>query len=125
MVHGPDVGKGRIELLSALGSAAEMTNHHDLVTRIDEVIRVGAQLIEVRADGRKDIVPHALSAVEGAAWSASAPRLVPLDLSIEGGEGSGNIAAIVRLVRAAHGHDILLRHLVSSSPVIHSQRCAP
>jgi hypothetical protein len=36
------VGKGRIELLSALGPAADMTNHHDVVTRIDEVIRVGS-----------------------------------------------------------------------------------
>src|SRR5919202_5468693 len=95
-----------------------MTNHRDVVTRIDELIRVGSELIEVRGDGRKDIVPHALRALEDAAWGASAPRLLPLDLRIEGGEGTGNIAAIERLVRAAHGRDILLGQLVSSSPVI-------
>jgi hypothetical protein len=38
-----------------------MTNHHDVVTRIDEVIRVGAELIEVRGDGRKDIVAEGAS----------------------------------------------------------------
>src|SRR3712207_7909727 len=44
-------------------------------------------------------------------FRSSSAGLVPLDLLVEGGQDGGDVRPVERLVRAAHGLDVLLGHL--------------
>jgi hypothetical protein len=81
----------RVELLPALTFPLESTDHHHVVARINGLLDVGPELIEILRNGREDLIGHILSTVKGAPRRTPPAWLVPLDLRIKGREDGGNV----------------------------------
>jgi hypothetical protein len=80
--------------VTTLASPAKSPDDHDVLSRINELVRVGTKVFEVVGHRAEDLLRHRLGARKRAFRRTSATGLMKLDLWIEAPEHVGDVVTI-------------------------------
>src|SRR5690348_2709848 len=89
--HPPGVHEGRVERLPLLAPATEAADHDDVFPRVDELLGLDHELLEVLGDCAEHVLGNALRPAEGAARSVATAWLAPRHLLVKDLEHGGHV----------------------------------
>src|SRR5688572_16990482 len=112
--HGVDMDERRIQDNAGLAATAKPPDDRNVLTRVNELLCLRPELIEILRHGTEDPVHDCLRTLESALRRAAAARLVPLNLRVEPPHYLRDVLPVERFVAFPDRLHILLRHGSSS-----------